>query len=652
MSVLPVSVNRTNHLHANLRLLRQVNADQVSLQRLYDQLSTNRRVLVPSDDAPAATRAIRLTRSLELSQQHLRNSQASQRVLGATDGLLSDLASLVIESRALAVEGAQTILSDEERATLTQNLKLTFDQLIATGTRKYEGQYLLSGAQDSLPLEQQQDFVRWNVNETFLESFLSTDGASKVSSNLPAAFGLDQGIIKGSVDLAPGISRDTLLTDLNDGQGIKAADIRLLEPTLGVWKTVPLEGLQTVGQLVDQISAIQLDGRPLQATITTDRVTLNYQDGLAGSIIVDESLGGDFARQLGWKNGLGTIAPPLGERNLQLAITEHTLLSDLRGGAGIDVSSGIQVTQGGERFTIEFPNATTIGDIVAAINRSEADVHATLDSLSNRLQIISLRHGVDLGIGENGGTLATDLGIRTATGDTQLRDLHYGSGIQTVSGADFVITRTDGSTLAVDLDGLATIADLLQAINTHVANAASNFVQASLATNGNGIVLTSVSGTNPLQVDLVPGSNAAWILGLVPQGARSALGNNAGATATLAGTDYHGRAIGGLLDTIQRMVSAIEVSNFAEIGRLQSVLDSNTAELDAERAQLGIETQTAQAVQQRVEDDQVRLQSGLSDNLDADFAQVVSDISLRQASLEASLRFVAQTARLSLLDFL
>jgi flagellar hook-associated protein 3 FlgL len=130
------------------------------------------------------------------------------------------------------------------------------------------------------------------------------------------------------------------------------------------------------------------------------------------------------------------------------------------------------------------------------------------------------------------------------------------------------------------------------------------------------------------------------------------LGNNAGATATLAGTDYHGRAIGGLLDTIQRMVSAIEVSNFAEIGRLQSVLDSNTAELDAERAQLGIETQTAQAVQQRVEDDQVRLQSGLSDNLDADFAQVVSDISLRQASLEASLRFVAQTARLSLLDFL
>jgi flagellar hook-associated protein 3 FlgL len=52
------------------------------------------------------------------------------------------------------------------------------------------------------------------------------------------------------------------------------------------------------------------------------------------------------------------------------------------------------------------------------------------------------------------------------------------------------------------------------------------------------------------------------------------------------------------------------------------------------------------------EDRVIELQSQLSDELDADLATVISDLSQRQLALEASMRIIGQTAQLSVLNFL
>jgi len=108
-------------------------------------------------------------------------------------------------------------------------------------------------------------------------------------------------------------------------------------------------------------------------------------------------------------------------------------------------------------------------------------------------------------------------------------------------GTDFVITRQDGVELEIDIAGLETIEEVLQAINNHASNADGGLT-AQLATYGNGIELIDETfGTEPLQVRRTELSTAAIDLGLVPSGDEDATAQFAGTLATAAfdapGTD-------------------------------------------------------------------------------------------------------------------
>ena len=70
--------------------------------------------------------------------------------------------------------------------------------------------------------------------------------------------------------------------------------------------------------------------------------------------------------------------------------------------------------------------------------------------------------GADFSIGENGGTTATQLGIRSLTANTALADLNHGLGVTSITGADFTIHRKDGTDLPIDISSAVTIGDVLE----------------------------------------------------------------------------------------------------------------------------------------------------------------------------------------------
>src|SRR5262245_22238238 len=102
----PVPSTRTTGLLQQARVLQQLNFDQLAIQRLQTQLSTGRRIAVPSQDAPAANRGQTLQRLLELKAQAVSNLQASQSYLDATDSTLANVTTLLSNIRGLAVEAA------------------------------------------------------------------------------------------------------------------------------------------------------------------------------------------------------------------------------------------------------------------------------------------------------------------------------------------------------------------------------------------------------------------------------------------------------------------------------------------------------------------------------------------------------------------
>src|SRR5206468_7588634 len=99
------------------------------------------------------------------------------------------------------------------------------------------------------------------------------------------------------------------------------------------------------------------------------------------------------------------------------------------------------------------------------------------------IDLLNEEQGTDLTIGENGGTTAADLGVRSFSAGTPLGDLNFGKGIRTGAGADIQITRRDGTTFQVDLDPSTTVQDVIDKINT-AASAAGGGITASFASTG------------------------------------------------------------------------------------------------------------------------------------------------------------------------
>lgn len=160
-----------------------------------------------------------------------------------------------------------------------------------------------------------------------------------------------------------------------------------------------------------------------------------------------------------------------------------------------------------------------------------------INATGDGIDIVNTLSGAEMRIGENGGTTADDLGVRSLQSGTLLSDLNDGVGVRRIAGqADFRITAADGSTFDISLGAAATIGDVLGAIN----NATGGKVTAALATVGNGITLTDNSGgAGTLNVVAMNASDAASDLGI--------LGNATG--TTLQGSDVNPICPSGVLRT-------------------------------------------------------------------------------------------------------
>lgn len=327
------------------------------------------------------------------------------------------------------------------------------------------------------------------------------------------------------------------------------------------------------------------------------------------------------------------------------------------GGAGenLDRTSGLQIRLGDESHTIDLSGAETVQDVLNLINGATDGVLADLAPDGKGIRVRSRVSGIDFSIGENGGTTATQLGLRTFTADSPLAGFNKGGGVDEQAGTDFTIERNDGVRLDVDLNGAVTVQDVLDRINSHPANVdAGGTVTARLAQFGNGIELidtTPVTGTGMRVEKGDLSSQAAWDLGLVPRGETSAVAT-AGSPAQMTGSDANSGEVEGAFNTLLRLKDAVEQGDLGEIERLLERIDVDLDQINFSRAAVGARQQALDLYQTRLEDEEVHLRSALSLEIDVDLTKAISDMLAKQASYEASLQMTGQTFKMNLLDYL
>ncbi len=651
MALLPISTTRVSDPLRNQRLQGQLNADQVALQRSFDQLSTGLRVMRVSDDPAAAGRAITLQRGISHAQQLSRNAGVTESFYAATESALANLGDSLIGARGATVEAAQNILSPQERDALAHTVSQAITAAVNSANTMFREHQLLGGhLQSGNALRIEGGGVVFSGTETIGQTHIGGGTPVAIGVSGTDALGL-AGTIAGGPSLSAALDLATPLADVRQGRGVQGEIIRVSDG--GNWVEVDLRAARSMGDVAQSLQSLSFSGRTLDVTVLPDGLSIAYADGLGGTLAIDDLPGGRMAKDLAIRNMAGQSPSPVIATDLAPRLTNHTPLSQLLGGAGLDAAAGIQIRQGDQTFVVDLSAAQNVGEVLVAINRSGADVQAEIDASGLGLAIRGLRSGVDYGIGENGGSVAGDLGIRTATDQTRLDQLNRGFGVfLSELGPDLIIQRTDGSVLELELEGAQTIADVLDLIGNHPDNQDAFQVVASLNAQGNGITLTAPDDSEPLIVRQGHSSNAAQVLGLVPRGQFEAVATSDGTVARLIGSDYSPAETGGTIDTLMRLEQAIRNGDIEELGRLQQRMDADRDKATIVRGKVGLWTQNLQQLRETAEDSVISLRSQLSEEIDADLATVISEISSRQTAQEASLRVIAQTSRLSLLDFL
>ncbi len=196
---------------------------------------------------------------------------------------------------------------------------------------------------------------------------------------------------------------------------------------------------------------------PVAATlaITYDSLLGTTAQQVIDAVAADPTAGALFVAELdqtdgGSNDGTGLIVD---------SVAPATMASG--SGTALDKDSGLQIVNGMRTHSITFAAAETIEDILNTLNMSGAGVFAEINEDATGINIRSRLSGHDFAIGENGGTTAAQLGLRSFTEDTRLDDLAFGRGVTASAGTDFTITTSDGDTIEIDLsqsDGTGLVA--------------------------------------------------------------------------------------------------------------------------------------------------------------------------------------------------
>ncbi len=251
--------------------------------------------------------------------------------------------------------------------------------------------------------------------------------------------------------------------------------------------------------------------------------------------------------------------------------------------------------------------------------------------------------------------MASRLGIRTFGAGTRLDQLNHGRDFQLSQGPDLFLEKIDGQRIQIDLEGAVTIQDVIDRINLNVSNQDPlTKITASVHPIKNSLVLSSPStgGTQAMKIIVGGGSEAAWSLGLVPQGETEAIANLNGTEYEVVGIDPNPQEVEGIFNTLIRLRNSIADGDSPQIARATELLDADLDRMSLARGALGVTQQRIDRLTDSNEESQLNLKAQESENIDTDFAQVVSELQSRQAAQEATLSLLSQVTRLSLFDYL
>ncbi|PIQ96782.1 MAG: flagellar hook-associated protein 3 [Nitrospinae bacterium CG11_big_fil_rev_8_21_14_0_20_56_8] len=363
------------------------------------QIASGKRLSRPSDDPTGIRDSLSFRTSIKKQNQFIRNIDNNRIFLQRADTALNAVGITLSRAKELAIQGVSGSGTAVTRGFAADELDKLISQVLQEANTQVKDNYIFAGTKTrTIPFSASASGVVYQGN--------SSRFSIEVAKDVPLDIAIPGSEILAT-DLNPTVSNATALSALNSGSGITAGSFSITDRA-GNSATVTVTAGQTVG---DAINAINAAGINVTASLNSSQNALLLTDTsavIAQGLTVAEVGGGSTASSLGI---LGSRDGNFEGRDLDPSLTASTLLSQLNGGSGPTLTS-IRVVNGAASGVVSLSAATTIGDVLNAINAAGLNVTAGVNSAGNALRVVSNSSSTVAVVNEIGtGTTAEDLGL-------------------------------------------------------------------------------------------------------------------------------------------------------------------------------------------------------------------------------------------------
>ena len=156
--------------------LSNINTNKVLEDKLTGQLSSEKKIVRPSDDPVVAIRALRLRSNVtEVTQYYSKNIPDAESWLKVTEDALSSLSTIITSCQNDCTKAANGDLTSSDRNTIIEELKAFASEIYKTGDADYAGRYVFTGYRTDTSLSfQKQTDMRYQLTEQLSRSDIDT----------------------------------------------------------------------------------------------------------------------------------------------------------------------------------------------------------------------------------------------------------------------------------------------------------------------------------------------------------------------------------------------------------------------------------------------------------------------------------------------
>ncbi|MGM0987959.1 MAG: flagellar hook-associated protein FlgL [Pseudomonadota bacterium] len=130
--------------------ISSMNRQQNDFLDVSQQIASGRRVVNPSDDPQAASRAVGVDQSMAITQQFADSRVSARNALSQTESVLNSVSDAVTSAKTLMVQASSDTLSDADRESVASELRGIYETVIGqANATDGNGRYLFGGYQDS-----------------------------------------------------------------------------------------------------------------------------------------------------------------------------------------------------------------------------------------------------------------------------------------------------------------------------------------------------------------------------------------------------------------------------------------------------------------------------------------------------------------------